>query len=185
MWWSLWIGFKRNKAHLGRYMRHTLGLISPNRSTVLWCFLSAAPLTQLRRRQRWQNVSHQITHPRAYSPNEEVVLLMELTWNQIWTSQNWLWHLDCPPRRTPQTLPPSCHTIELLHAAHCKAFRMNQWQVTYTRTWYGSLLIWLHYQNTHYIYINQVLWVSYVPENFVKICFMVNCVTMPLKIKCR
>lgn len=94
-----------------------------------------------------------LAHPLSYSPNEEVVLLMELTWNQIWTSQKWLWHLDCPPRRTPQKLPPSCHTIELLHAAHCKAFKTNQWQVTYTRTLYGSYLLWLHYQNTLYICI--------------------------------
>lgn len=62
----------------------------------------------------------------TWSRNQKLVLLMELTWNPIWTCQTLLGHFDCPPRKTLQKQTPFGHTTELMHAAHWKSFEGNK-----------------------------------------------------------
>lgn len=127
------------KILLNPWLAHTLGSISPNKSTEFWSFLSD-PLTQLLKEKKKKVITlyHQkfsSLHNTIYvsatvltlclrSPvsdffrmNQGHCTAMQLTWNQTWICQILLSRLYCPPQWTPQTPTPACHTTLLLQVA--------------------------------------------------------------------
>lgn len=116
--WMTW------KILLNPWLEHTLGSISPNKSTEFWSFLSD-PLTQLLKEKKKKSHVPFMFQPLCLrSPASDFFRViqghctaMQLTWNQTWICQILLARLYCPPQWTPQTPTPACHTKLLLQVA--------------------------------------------------------------------